>query len=168
MTLQAEHEPERWEALANLPEGARQAEILHLYETLVPMKEVERQARIEAYIHREYALAEDKLLAVTRSRLMAWLEMEPERAKTVATSYDLAMRILPGSIAMRHVAVVQTLSLAMTDEQIGRLYELIPSVLRQIPRLASRPQAAPPVTTEAAMTGGARTERRGWAFWKKG
>ena len=170
MAMQAEHEPDNWEALADLPDEGRQRELRRLYEALVPLGEAERRAKAEGFIRREYALSEEKLLTVTRSRLLAWLDMEPGAAKTVATSYSLVMQTMPGSIAMRRVSVVQTVSLGMTTAQIDGLYKLIPAVISQIPRVARSEQTTPPMATPApAMSGRARTEqRRGWAFWRRG
>lgn len=167
-TLDAEHESDRWEALANLPEEERIGDLRPLYESVVPLGEMERQAKIEGFIRGEYALPEEKLLAVTRARLLAWLEMEPEAAKTVATSYDLVMRTMPGSIALRRVSAVQTISLGMSMEQIERLFQLIPSVLRQIPRLIRREAEMRPLTMAAPVAGTPRTAKRGLAFWRHG
>lgn len=141
MSEQSPDEFEQWAALADAPEETRRLEMRKRYEELALFPEDERIATLAKMAQAEYQLPHDKLWTFTRSRLLTWLEIDREKAKTVATSYDRAMQQMPASIAMLRVGVVQSVSRQFTLEQVGRLYELVPAVFREVPHQTLSPSA---------------------------
>src|SRR6266581_1757391 len=151
---------EVWGKLATAPEGERTAQTLARYRELATQPEAERRAQLQAMARAEYALPDDQLRAMTLSRLQAYLQMEPEEVRTVVASLDAVMNQLPGTMAMRRVALVQTLAREFSLDDQQRLHDLVPNVFGE--RIANVPEAAPSAPAQPA-----RAKKAWWAFWKK-
>ncbi len=117
---------EDWAALAGLEASDREAAMLAYYSELAALPEDERQARLRQQVATAYSLPDEDLRPLTLSRLRAWLQMEPDAAATVASSYDAVMRDVTASVAMRRVGFVQTLMREFSDEEQRRLRSLNP------------------------------------------
>ena len=165
MTSEASTDPSDWGALADTSEETRRAEMRKRYEEMAQLSEAERSSMMAKLAESEYALPDDKLRIFTVSRLMVWIDMDTESAKSIADAYDQAMREMSANAAMRRVGMVQTLARDFTSEQVDRLYELIPSMIQHMPRgevselARGEEEAASPVE---------RRRKSWWQFWKRG
>ena len=165
MTSEASTDPGAWGALADASEETRRAEMRKRYEELTQLSEAERSSMMAKLVESEYALSDDKLRIFTASRLMVWIDMDVQSAKSMAETYDHVMRETSANAAMRRVGMVQTLARGFTSEQIDRLYELIPSMIQHMPRGEvlvlgrGEEEAASPVE---------RRRKPWWQFWKRG
>lgn len=134
MTSSTPMDVKQWVALADAKEDARSSEMKKRYGELAGLSEEERLKQITELARAEHEMAEDKLHDFTKSRLLTWIEMDPGQAQTVAHSYDEALKVLPGTLAMRRVGAVQTVARDLHPDEIEKLYNLIPSILREMPR----------------------------------
>ncbi|MDA1096860.1 MAG: hypothetical protein O3B84_06360 [Chloroflexi bacterium] len=168
-----QHEEIRdWHVIAGLPDPDRLVELRRHYDAVVPLMGDNRRARMHALVEAEYALSDEDLLKIASARLRAWLAMDPDSVGGVVDSYEQTMRAMPGSIAMRRVQAVQTIALTMHSDELERLKDLIPSVLKQIPSLAKVRYAASTssATSAVPVAAGAKpskASRRAWEFWKR-
>jgi alkanesulfonate monooxygenase SsuD/methylene tetrahydromethanopterin reductase-like flavin-dependent oxidoreductase (luciferase family) len=149
-----------WAGLAQVEESAREAAMLATYVELAGLPEDDRRGRLAAMAAGEYALSDDLLRPFTRSRMRCWLKMDTDAARRVASSYDAVLSGMPGPIAMRRVALVQTLAKDMTAEEEDALRELVPNVFAGMPRrveeIVRRAPEAPP-----------KARKPWWAFWSR-
>jgi hypothetical protein len=125
------------------------------YSELATLAEEERRALMLAMARAEYELTDDQLHAFTKSRLGSWLELAPETAQCVASSYDAVMLKMPGPQAMRRVSVVQTLAREFPVEDQDRLASLLPGVFAG----AGIGVHMPPIHDASAPTASAK---KGW------
>ena len=110
-----------------------------------------------------YELPDPELEVLTRSRLLTWVDMDREEAKVLANAFDKSINSLSGKLAMRRVAVSQTVSLKFTLEERNALAEIVPKVFDAIPGV-ERLKAASQQATEAV--GAAAAESKPWwKFW---
>lgn len=132
---------ERWAALAGEPEGERTAAMRQILEEVLALDDAERQTTIERMVEREYALPDDQLRPFTISRLRTWLGIangNMEGAQTLARGYDMAFDRLGASMAMRRSTIVQTIARHdLEPDEVTGLFDLIPSIVRQVPRAVS-------------------------------
>lgn len=170
MTTPSVEADQEWVAkLAAASEEEREALMKTRYMDLASLDEEERRARLRAMTLAEYTLSDDELRPITRSRLRVWLSMDPEMARKVAGSLEAIMAEVPGSIAWRRVALVQTMARELSVEDAARLREIIPGAFAD--RLAAVTGLASRTTAERTSTRTATTAPRKkpwWAFWKKG
>lgn len=115
-----------WEALVDASEEERRAEMTRRYLELDDLPEEERLSRMVALVDAEYALPDDRLRTLTRSRFAVWVALDPETARRVAASYDSAMLQMSSSQAMRWVAMTQTLIKEFPREERALLLVLHP------------------------------------------
>ncbi|PZC51246.1 MAG: hypothetical protein DK304_000121 [Chloroflexi bacterium] len=127
-------EVKQWVGLVAAKEDARQSQMTTRYNELAGLSEDERIKQITDMARAEHELDEDKLHIFTNSRLQTWVKMDADKAEQVARAYDEAMKNLPGTLAMRRVGAVQTVTRDLDTEQVERLYELLPSLLKENPR----------------------------------
>ncbi len=152
-----------WVKLADLEKGTREPLMQKRYEELAALPEDERKRRLKAMEEAAYnKLSEDKLRSFTLSRMQVWLRMDPEMVQKVSHSYDAFIDEAPGPIAMRHVAVVQTVVREFSPEEHERLRSLFPRVFGALPSTAAVHAVVRP--EEAAK---APAKKPWWAFWKK-
>ena len=124
-----------WVALVDATEEARTAEMKRRYGELAGLSEEERVKQLTEMARGEYEMSEQKIHLFTKSRLLVWIDMEEEQVKRVARSYDTAVQSLPGTLAMRRVGAVQTVARNFSVGQIDRLHVVIPSIVREMPRV---------------------------------
>ena len=134
MTSSTPMDVKQWVALADAKEDARASEMKKRYSELAGLSEEARLKQITELARAEHEMSEDKLHDFTKSRLLTWIDMDPGQAQTVAHSYDEALKVLPGTLAMRRVGAVQTVARDMHPDEVEKLYNLIPSILREMPR----------------------------------
>jgi uncharacterized protein (DUF2342 family) len=156
-----------WVELLHEPEEVRETKMVARYTELAALSADERLARMLAMARAEYALPDDELRTFTLSRIRAWLRLEPETARTTASTYDAAMQRMPGTAAMRRVAIVQTLARELPAEDEERLRELVPGVFAGQPhavavRRAHEPSPAPPPAPPAPAV-----KKPWWKFWQR-
>ena len=154
-----------WASLAdNDDEEAREAAMAARYTELAGLEEEERRARLKSMAKGEYSLPDEKLRPFTVSRMRTWLAMDQEKAALIAKSYDSVMLEMPAPIAMRRVALVQSLVLDFTVEEEERLRQLVPRVFAGAPsRLTGLARDEAQVPSLAALP----PKKPWWAFWKK-
>jgi hypothetical protein len=157
---------ENWGSVAELGDADRDAKMFQRYQELAELEEEDRQSRMKAMATSEYALPDDKLRMTTLSRMRTLLKMEPEKAKTVISSYDVVMRSMPGNAAWRRVTLVQTLSTEFTAEEEEGLRELIPNIFAGAPRRSLAMEANPAPSGLAIDP--VKKKKPFWAFWSKG
>lgn len=124
-----------------MEEAERVANLRRFYEDLAQCESSERERTLQTAVLDEYALNDGDLATIAGSRIRAWLTMDDEEARVIATTYDRVISEMPGSTAMRRVKAVQTATLNFDESDVELLMGLIPSVVRQIPRLARRTTA---------------------------
>ncbi len=134
MTSSTPMDVKQWVALADAKEDARTSEMKKKYAELAGLSEEERLKQITELARAEHEMPEDKLHDFTKSRLLTWIDMEQGQAQVLAHSYDEALKSLPGTLAMRRVGAVQTVAREMHPDEVEKLYSLIPSILREMPR----------------------------------
>ena len=152
-----------WENLAKASEEDRRAEMVVRWAELVAMTEDERLATLKKMSSAAYELPDLELEALTRSRLLTWVEMDREEAKLLAAAFDESINSLSARLAMRRVAVSQTVSLKFTIDERNALAEIVPKVFDAIPGV-ERHKAESQQAAEAV--GAAATESKPWwKFW---
>ncbi len=127
-------EVKQWVGLVTAKEDARQSKMKTRYNELAGLSEEERIKQVTDMARAEHELSEDLLHIFTKSRLETWINMDADKAEQVARAYDEAMKNLPGTLAMRRVGAVQTVARDLETSQVERLYELLPSLLKENPR----------------------------------
>ena len=115
-----------WATLVQLDPREREIAMLTYYTELAHLPEDERRARLRKQVAAAYVLPDEDLRPLTLARLRAWLQMEPEAAATVASSFDAVMREVNANVAMRRVGFVQTLMREFSDQEQQRLRLLNP------------------------------------------
>lgn len=163
-----------WAELARRDEPERGQEMAARCREVAQLPEEQRLARLEAMVRAEYALTDEELRAFTLSRLRAWLllkDEDDEQAKSLAHGYDAVFNRLPGDVAMRRATVVQGIAREqLAIEEIEQLFELIPSLMRSVPR--SRTDAVSRQATANAMAAAAgelaaAASAPWWKFWSR-
>src|SRR5690606_32440398 len=109
----------------------------------------------------EYGLTDAQLRTFTVSRLRAWLAVASnnmEGAQSLARGYDAAFDHLPADMAMRRSTTVQTVARQdLTTDEVQGLFDLIPSIVRQVPRAVPSAAHTPPTQQQA--------KKPFWKFW---
>lgn len=149
-------EDSEWARIETLPEDQREAAMRARYLVLAAQPEEERRELLHAMALMEYALPDDRLKPFTRSRMKVLLTLDGASAKAVATSYDSVMNTLPGTAAMRRVALVQSLAREFTQAEQLVLKDLVPGIFTvQLSSLVAAPSVE-------------KRSRPWWAFWQSG
>lgn len=157
-------EPDRsWSELSDLSDDECQRKIAERCSRVAQLPEEERQAELHGMILGEYDLDEPRLLNFTRCRLHGWLAMPREEANTIARGYDTVFNQLPGAIAMRRTAVVQTVVRDLDPEQIEALHGIIPALTSAIPAMHHPETVAAPAAAPAP----AEKKKSSWRFWER-
>ncbi len=152
-----------WGLLSDLPAQGREEQMQLLFQAIAALPEEEQRTQLRAIANAEYALPDDKLRTLTISRLRAWLQMDPEEARTVANTYDRVVSSMPLSIAWRRVTLVQTLARDFSADEEQRLRTLVPSVFGAAGRRIASEAAGgtAPVPTLPSQ------KKPWWAFWRQ-
>ena len=155
----------QWRELADLEEREREELMKSRYRELATLSEEERVSRLADMEKAVYELPEDKLRSLTTSRLRVWLDLEHDLGQVISKSYDAVTDHLPGPTAMRHIALVQTLSREFSAEDQGRLRSLFPRVFGALPHVERVVTASP--TTAPSQPASAPAKKSWWAFWRR-
>jgi hypothetical protein len=154
-----------WGQIAHASAEERLRTMVAKFKELAVLEEDARQEALLPLMRAEYALDDDSLRAITLTRLRTWLALAPDEARTVANSYDVAMRRMPGTAAMRRVGMVQSLATEFTSDEEDSLRELLPGVFAGAPRRHAAAEivseTGPPLVVKAV------SKRPWWAFWQK-
>jgi hypothetical protein len=162
-----------WSAFSDADAAAQISEMRQRFEALADLDQPAREQQAEAMIRAEYALDDEALPGFTESRLRSWLAMAGdnlERAQSVANAYERAFERVPGGIAMRRAALVQTVARdELTPEDIDVLYELIPRLVENVPRASQEAVERALSEARVASANERAAERSGskpwWKFW---
>jgi len=166
----------QWSALAALDEQERLRGMREQIDSVLAMEPEARGEALNAMVRAEYELDDAALRAFTASRLRLWAEIaeqDLESAQTLARGYDAVFDTLPANLAMRRASVVQSVVRGeLAPEQVEKLFEVIPSMLRQVPRTPVAQASAQPTSKKAAKKAAAKarpiTARTPvWKFWAR-
>lgn len=128
----------RWAGLAAVAEPDRSREMRDFLEEVIALGDSEKSAGIEQMVMAEYALPEAALRSFTVSRLRTWLAIAHDDlvgAISLARGYDAAFDKLGAAMAMRRSSLVQAVARHdLKDGELEGLFDLIPSLVRQVPR----------------------------------
>ena len=153
-----------WEKAVKMPEGPeRHQELSRLLKQLPYFDEETRRDEIKRLIEAEYSIPDDAgLRDITIARLQAILSLDDEGARSVAETYDDVMNKMPGDIAFRRAAIVQTVARhEFSVDEEARLRALIPNVLGEKPKELSVATPEPQDPVEG------HSKRRWWMFWQR-
>ena len=135
---------DRWVALAGESEADRATKMRGILDEVLALGEGERTTTIASMVQGEYGLDDAQLRPFTVSRLRTWLA--------------IAGGNLEGAQAMRRSTTVQTVARTdLTPQEVTGLFDLIPSIVRQVPR------AIPP--TRHYDKPGDEKKKPFWKFW---
>lgn len=124
---------QEWAALVDADTEKRDAQMLARYNELAEASEEDRKTRLKAMATAEYSLPDEKLRLFTVARMRAWISMDFDTAKRVADSYGAVMQTMPANVAMKRVALVQTLVMEFSPEEEERLRALAPGAFAGAP-----------------------------------
>ena len=155
-----------WSMLADEEEKVRQSKMAQRYKELAALSEEERVSQTMRMLMAEYALPDAKLRAFTLSRLHTWLSLDKGIAQRVSASYEAVMLKMPGTAAMRRVALVQTLSRDFPLEQQVQMVELFPDAFGGLKEAIAARRRMEATSATAAATA-AQAKKSWWAFWKR-
>ncbi len=165
LTMQSQPDAS-WAALADLDEERRQKEMSERFHSIENLAGDQRHVQIAAMVSAENALSDDAGYDFTRSQLRVWAQLaaeDLEKAKSIANGYEEIYAELAGTVAWRRATVVQTIArMDLSAEEVIGIAELVPSLMRQIPR--ARTNILERGADEAAALRVSRSEQ---PFWKR-
>ena len=129
------------------------------------LSEAERQSRVLTMAHAEYTLTVDQLKSFALSRMRVYMRLPLATGKQIAESYGAVMNQMPGTSAMRRVALVQTLARQFSAEGQAASKNLLPDIFRGVPSGIKAPQAT--ATPESSAPAAEERERGWWPFGKQ-
>lgn len=144
--------------LSHADEAERETLMRLRYIALAGLPTDVREEKLRSMLLAEYSFPDATLREITKSRLRTLLNLDRQVALTVAASLDAVMASLPGAIAWRRVALVQTMSRDFTAEENLRLREFVPGIFGE-----------PVATTMRTSTSSVSSEvarKPWWAFWR--
>ncbi|MQA00608.1 MAG: hypothetical protein GEU80_14970 [Dehalococcoidia bacterium] len=166
----------QWAALATLDETERLRGMREHVESVRAMEPEARGEALSAMVRAEYELDDDALRTFTASRLRLWAEIAEQdmaTAQELARGYDTVFDTLPANLAMRRASVVQSVVRGeLAPEQVERLFEVIPSMLKQVPRTpiaqtSNQPASKKAMQKAAAKAAPVRARAPFWKFWER-
>jgi hypothetical protein len=147
VVLSERSRPERVQAMAaqframcRLPEQQRHEQIRHLVDTV-------------------YEHPDNKIREMTQSRLLAWLELEPDDARTISESYERVWEETPADVALKQVIMVRSAIMDLPPLERQRARELVQTAFENL----LEPVAA---ETPSDTTNPDRTSRHWWELWR--
>ncbi len=127
-----------WVALAELDDAQRQKAMSDRFHTLEEAPQDKRRRDIAAMVSAEDAMSDEVIYPFALSQLRVWAELAREdlpKAQAIANSYEEVYGDGAGTAAWRRATIVQTIArLDLTAADIDALSDLVPSLMRQIPR----------------------------------
>jgi CheY-like chemotaxis protein len=148
-----------WTSLGNLDDTERESRILSKYTELAEASEAQREDRVLPLVRAEFDLFDEKLRAITVSKLRVWLQMDASAAKSIAGAYSAAMQQMPADAAMRRATQAARLRNEFSEEEQGKLLALSPDLFGRV--------APPPPTRPAPQSAAQQTSNRRW-WWPFG
>ncbi len=137
MTTQAQPDAS-WAALAELDDAQRQKAMSERFHKLEDVGEDQRHAELSAMVAAEDAMNDEAIYPFALSQLRVWAQLAGEdltKAQAIANGYERVYGGLAGTKAWRRATVVQTVArIDLSAEEIDGIAELVPSLMRQIPR----------------------------------
>ena len=158
-----------WAALAQAEPEECSKGIRQCYGEILQLPAEGMAERVAALAQAEYTLENAALEVMTAARLRVLLAMPPDDANRLVTAYDQVFNQLPAAMAMRRAAVIQTVALHQFDaDEVDGLFDLMPSVLRQVPRISTAVKDMEILKAAAAEKEAAAQRRHpAWMFWKR-
>ena len=127
-----------WAALGELDDTERQKAMSDRFHVLEEAPPDERRRDIGAMVSAEDAMDDESIYPFALSRLRVWAQLAREdlpKAQSIASAYDEVYAEGTGTAAWRRATVVQTIArLDLSADDIDALSDLVPSLMRQIPR----------------------------------
>lgn len=145
-----------WAQLVDVAAGERERRMEARFLELAKVSEEERRNSFHGMALSAYALPPETRVDFTRSRLRAWLRLDPVTAGPVAASYNATMDRMSGDAAWSRVSTAQAALKGFTPDQQTRLHELFP---KEVPAVSLLIQTKEPAVE-------AKAGRR-WPFGKK-
>jgi len=128
MAMPSMEADQEWRMLTEVEEEERRTKMLQRYTELAALPEEERVSRLLMWADAESNLPNDKVRTLTLSRLSVWLMLDSEVAQRISTSYDEAMRQVPGLHTTRGIVMAKMLAPELPTEERQQLAARIPSV----------------------------------------
>jgi len=119
---------EAWAALADLGEEERENKVAQRYGELASLSDVDFRNQITGMVAAECDLPNDKLWALTVSRLRVWLRLDPELVKRLWSASEAAAEMMSADQAMRRTGVMQALHKHFEREERDQLTAIVPAV----------------------------------------
>ena len=160
MTSSNSLEGREWIELAYLEESEREPVMKSRYEELASLSEEERRSHLASMERAVYELPDDRIRSFTISRLRTWLNMEHDPAQKISLSFDAITGQFSGSMAMRHVEMVQTMAREFPLADQTQLKFLFPRIFGALESVAED-------TDAPAKEVSAPPKKAWWAFWKR-
>jgi hypothetical protein len=161
-----------WVALKDIEEPERGQRMVAALNEILDQDDAKLSQSLHDLIETEYSLDDETLRAFTASRLRAWLaifEADPARGKRLAATTDQVWGNMPATLAMRRSSMVQgVVRQQFSLEEIDRLFELIPSLVQQMPRSRVAPMQARTAHQDRRSASREGEKRPFWKFWAKG
>ena len=148
-----------WTSLGNLDDAERESRILSKYTELAEVSEAQREDRVLPLVRAEFDVFDEKLRAITVSRLRVWLRMDTAAAKGISTAYRAAIQQMPADAAMRLATQAARLRTEFSEEEQDKLLALAPDLFGRV--------APPPPTRPAPQSAAQQTSNRRW-WWPFG
>ena len=140
-----------WTTLGNLDDGERESHILAKYTELSQATEAQRTDRVLPLVRAEFDLFDEKLRAITVSRMRVLLQMDPAAAKGISAAYRTALQQMPADAAMRRATQAARLRNEFSEEEQEKLLALTPDLFGAVatpaPTRATPPSAAQQTST---------------------
>ena len=152
-----------WQKVVEMPDGEeRDRDLAALLKQLPYLDDSDREREVERLIRAEYSLDDQRLRSASLARLRSVLAQDDEGARKIAETYDTVMNRMPGDIAFRRAAVVQTVARhEFSVEEEARLRSLIPNVLGEKPSEVSVETPGPQEPVHEY------PRQRWWMFWQR-
>ena len=148
-----------WTSLSNLDDTEKESRILSKYTELAEASEAQRADRVLPLVRAEFDLFDEKLRAITVSRLRVWLRMDTAAAKGISTAYRAAIQQMPADATMRLATQAARLRTEFSEEEQDKLLALAPDLFGRV---------APPAAPRAVPSSAAQqTSNRRW-WWPFG
>lgn len=164
LTTQAQPDAS-WAALADLDDEQRQKAMLERFRKLEDTAEEQRLSELAAMVAAEDAMSEEGIYPFTLSQLRVWAQLAEQdltKAQAIANGYEQVYGGLAGTLAWRRATVVQTIArLDLTADEVDGIAELVPSLMRQIPRARTN------ILERGADEAEALRARRAAPLWKR-
>ena len=121
-----------WHKLAELPEQERDEALVARLNSLAELSEGQRWIELRAMALITSELSNDEAVALTRSRLRAWLKMNPQQVEVLAASYEIAMGNAPADIAWKRIILAQHAVKHLSPEEQHKLHLLFPKEVPEV------------------------------------